>query len=191
MSVADVLSLVPTYRFTLKCKWAPKSTDGVLTAAPKVNLFFMCIHTLHFQRQSWPVLVICGESHLRCVSSPGAGATQQRTNAKRQIRGNWGFNNQRPGARRDQWFQMEVQGQREGGQGGGGGGSNHSAASVRSQRRSERAKNAPGVRSSWPDISCPPTPFHTRVTCWSSDPWAALQPVPYWTFQLSDPCFFW
>lgn len=57
-------------------------------------------------------------------------------------------------------------------------GGGQSQRCLSSQWRSEPAKNAPGARSSWPDIRSCPTPFHTRVTCWSSERCASTARAP-------------
>lgn len=137
--------------------------------------WMLCLHAYII----FPVTVLTCPCHLRWKSPPlcvlpGRQCHSTMYKHEKAHQGNWGFNNQRLGARRDQWFQMEVQGQREGGRRRG----EQSQRCLHSQRHSEWVKNAPGVCSSWPDISCPPAPFQTRVTCCSSDHCATLQPVP-------------
>lgn len=80
----------------------------------------------------FPGTVLTCSCHLRGKSPPlcvlpGRQCHSTMYKHEKAHQGNWGFNNQSLSARQDQWFQMEVQGQREGGRRRG---SNHSAASV-------------------------------------------------------------
>lgn len=158
MSVAAGLSLVTT-QIPLKMQIATKKHRRRFGSSRSSSKWVLYLHA--YDRFPVTVLTCPRPRPLRWKSPPlcvlpGHQSHSTMYKHKKAHQGNWGFNNQRLAARRDRWFQMEVQGQRE--RGGGGGGA------IR-----ERARNAPGVRSSWPDISCPPTPSHTRVTCWSSD----------------------
>lgn len=98
--------------------------------------WMLCLHAYVIV----PVTVLTCPCHLRWKSPPlcilpGRQCHSTMYKHEKAHQGNWGFNNQRLGARRDQWFQMEVQGQREGGRRKGG--SNHSAASVLSGAANE------------------------------------------------------
>lgn len=160
------------YRFTLKWKKkAPISTCGGWTAAAEVNVLFASIHSISGDGPDLSLSSAGKVTSPLCVL-PVRQCHSTMYKHEKAHQGNWGFNNQRLGARRDQWFQMEVQGQREGG------------------RRREGAITALSPFSAneprvlWECFSAGLIlfvlrhPFHTKVTCWSSDRCATLQPVP-------------